>query len=274
MTGNMAGDIKVARRENGVRSVVLAVLITVTPFFVSGAPVVVESRDSQSVASDTVTYQPPIIEDNDNSAMEDQYQLQLLQQEVMTLRGLIEELRYELDRTKKTQDDRYLELDARMQQVLKASVTPEPPPVDLVNNKPLENLEDQELDEKTLYDTALQLIRNRQYDLAITQLESVIASFPEGDYAANSYYWLGEVYAAKPSPDYERARQALAQVITFFPNHRKVPDAAFKLGKVYHLLGDCARATEILGQVVAQHDGKSVAKLADTYLRESVDCDS
>ena len=274
MTGNMAGDIKVARRENGVRSVVLAVLITGTPFFVSGAPVVVESRDSQSVASDTVTYQPPIIEDNDNSAMEDQYQLQLLQQEVMTLRGLIEELRYELDRTKKTQDDRYLELDARMQQVLKASVRPEPPPVDLVNNKPRENLEDQELDEKTLYDMALQLIRNRQYDLAITQLESVIASFPEGDYAANSYYWLGEVYAAKPSPDYERARQALAQVITFFPNHRKVPDAAFKLGKVYHLLGDCARATEILGQVVAQHDGKSVARLADTYLRESVDCDS
>ena len=120
----MAGDIKVARRENGVRSVVLAVLITVTPFFVSGAPVVVESRDSQSVASDTVTYQPPIIEDDDNSAMEDQYQLQLLQQEVMTLRGLVEELRYELDRTKRTQDDRYLELDARMQQVLKASVTP------------------------------------------------------------------------------------------------------------------------------------------------------
>ncbi len=236
------------------------------------APEVVEST-AASGTSNTVTYRPPIEEVDDRSPMENQYQMQLLQQEVMELRGVVEELSFELERIKTTQDDRYLELDARLQQVLKAA-TAEPPPTQVVTPNVIPGDGGPLMDEKTSYDTALQLIRNRQYELAITQLESVIARFPDGDYAANSYYWLGEVYAAKPTPDYEKARQALAQVITFFPDHRKVPDAAFKLGKVYHLLGDCERATELLNQVIQQNEGKSVSKLADTYLRESVNCDS
>lgn len=255
--------------KNGVYPVV--VLLAVAPFFVCAAPEVVDSRAATSTTS-SVSYRPPIEEVDQNTPMENQYQMQLLQQEVMELRGLLEEIRYELDRIKTTQDDRYLELDARLQQVVKAAA--EPPPSKIVMPDVMPGDGAPLLDEKTSYDTALQLIRNRQYELAITQLESVIARFPDGDYAANSYYWLGEVYAAKPTPDYEKARQALAQVITFFPDHRKVPDAAFKLGKVYHLLGDCSRATELLTQVIEQNDGKSVAKLADTYLRESVNCDS
>jgi len=53
-----------------------------------------------------------------------------------------------------------------------------------------------------------------------------------------------------------------------------VPDAAFKLGKVYHLMGDCERATELLNQVSAQHSGKSVARLAETYLKDKVSCEN
>jgi TolA-binding protein len=98
----------------------------------------------------------------------------------------------------------------------------------------------------------------------------MIAQYPDGSLAPNAYYWLGEVYAAKPQPDYEAARKALAQVITFFPEHRKVPDAGFKLGKVYHLMGDCVRAKELLERVMDQNPGKSVSKLAETYLRDNI----
>jgi tol-pal system protein YbgF len=278
--------------SNGVLLAALLVAMG-APFFVGAAesPITVESRSVEFRAGEsrtgepatttapsitptqsTLTYRPPV--EVESSGMEDQYQLQLLQQEVMALRGLVEELRHELDRVKSVQDDRYLELDARMQQALKNVAASEPLQTETEVSAASDPIIDETLDEKTLYDTSLQLIRNRQYDLAITQLESVIARFPDGQYAPNAYYWLGEVYAAKPNPDYEKARQALAQVITFFPDHRKVPDAAFKLGKVYYLLGDCQRATELLSQVIAQHEGKSVAKLAETYLRETVDCDS
>ena len=227
-------------------------------------------------------YQPPIATEaapvERDPVMESQYQLQLLHRDVMEVRGILEELKFELARVKAIQEDRYLELDSRLQELLKSRVETWPQRADTGGVADPDTAKtttaNANLDEKSLYDTSLQLIRNRQYDLAITQLESLIARFPDSQVIANAYYWLGEVYAAKQPPDYEKARQALAQVITFFPDHRKVPDAAFKLGKVYYLLGDCERAVELLKGVSKQHAGKSVAKLADTYLHETVQCDS
>ncbi len=209
--------------------------------------------------------------------IEGQYQLQLMQREVMELRGLVEELTFQLNRMRATQEDRYLELDRRFQLLSqeRASTTEgtNARKGAIEANSGSEKTQPVTQDEKALYEMSLKLIRNRQYDLAITQLLALIAAYPDGIYAPNAYYWLGEVYAAKPDPDYEKARQALAQVISFFPDHRKVPDAAFKLGKVYHLMGDCARATDILSQVVEEHRGKSVARLAESYLRDKVSCD-
>lgn len=246
-----------------------------TPLFVYGtdSPIVVESRES------TVTYQPPIEVSDDRGAptgIEGQYQMQLLQQEVMELRGQVEQLQYQLDRQKSIQDDRYLELDARLQQLMQSQSSPVVSGTPVPENQDPEvisEVADETLGEAELYDTTQLLIRNRQYDLAITQLESLIARFPDGEYTANAYYWLGQVYAAKAEPDFEKARQALAQVITFFPEHGKVPDAAYALGKAYYALGDCERAVDLLQQVVDQYPGKSAAKLAETYLRDSVNCE-
>ena len=231
------------------------------------SPVPVESRES------VVAYQPPIEDESIPGSMENQYQLQLLQQEIMQLRGLVEQLQHEFSRLKSIQDDRYLELDARLQQALKANVSVSQP----VLKDPAEtavSVIDENVGEKELYETIQILIRNRQYEMAITQLEALIGRFPKGEYTANAYYWLGQVHAAKTNPDFEKARQALAQVISYFPDHGKVPDAAYALGKVYHKLGDCERATDLLQQVIDQYPGKSAAKLAGSYLRESVNCDN
>lgn len=265
--------------RNGVIGLLL---LTFAPFlFAASNPVAVESRDSggfQSVQS-TLPYQPPIEDEFDNvdSSGESQYQMQLLQQEVQELRGLVEELQFQLQQMRATQNDRYLELDSRVQNLTQgASRVPETstqtsgPDTSEPTEGPQTVEEALPQDERTLYNNAVELIRARQYDLAISQLENVIAGYPQGQFTANAYYWLGEVHAAKTEPDYDAARQALAQVITFFPESRKVPDAAFKLGKVYHLTGDCARATELLQQVVSQHEGKTVAKLAGDYLRDRV----
>lgn len=244
-------------------------VVASTPLFVSAAqsPVPVESRES------VVSYQPPIVEEVASGSMENQYQMQLLQQEVMGLRGLVEQLQHELNSLKSIQDDRYLELDARLQQLLKTRAqAPKPAPEDSAETAGA--VVEENLSEKDLYETTQILIRNRQYEMAITQLEALIARFPDGEYTANAYYWLGQVQAAKTNPDLEKARQALAQVISYFPEDNKVPDAAYALGKVYYMLGDCERATDLLQQVVDQYPGKSAAKLAESYLRESVNCDT
>ena len=197
--------------------------------------------------------------------------MQLLQQEVMKLRGLVESLEYEIKRQKSVADERYLELDSRLQNLLSEAI------LDTQGLDPdqqsIEILPDFDLGgEKELYDTARQLIRNRQYDKAVDQLSNFIQSFPESQLIANAYYWLGQVHAAKIEPDLELARQALAQVISFFPDHSKVPDAAFALGKVHYALGDCERAKTLLSQVVEQYPGKSAAKLSENYLKDMGDC--
>ena len=241
------------------------------PIFVSAAqsPVPVESREP------TVPYEPPIEEEFISGSMESQYQLQLLQQEIMELRGLVEQLRYDFSGLKSIQDDRYLELDARLQKALKANVSaPQTVAGNLGDKVVAAVVTDENLGEKELYETIQILIRNRQYEMAITQLEALIVRFPDGDYTANTYYWLGQVQAAKTNPDFEKARQALAQVISYFPDHSKVPDAAYALGKVYYTLGDCGRGTDLLQQVIDQDPDKSAAKLAENYLRESVACDN
>lgn len=195
------------------------------------------------------------------------YQMQILQQEVEQLRGLVESLSHSLKQLKATQDGRYLELDSRFQNLRLAEGKSE---VSANTGDSNQGFAVAAQDEKTIYESAIQLIRGHQYDLAISQLQGLIDQYPNGSLTPNAYYWLGEVYAAKPEPDYENARKALSQVITFFPEHRKVPDAAFKLGKVYHLMGNCKRATELLRQVISEQQGRSVSKLAESYLRDKV----
>ncbi len=274
-------------------SVCLLFLSVSFPATAETSPIVIESRTAPATdetesnnevatVSEVLPFQAPV-EDGTSKpvemdGMEGQYQMQLMQRDVMELRGLVEELTHQIEKMRATQEDRYLELDKRFQD-LSRQVPGTIPATGVGDTSGVDDpgpqvVEQTAQDEKTLYETALELIRNRQYDLAITQLQAVIAQYPDGHYAPNAYYWLGEVYAAKPPPDYEAARQALAQVITFFPDHRKVPDAAFKLGKVYNLMGDCVRATDILNQVIEQQKGKSVAKLAETYLRDKVNCEA
>lgn len=222
---------------------------------------------------------PPAARAAEQGDADSRYQLQLLQQEIMQLRGQLEELSYRLQRMQASQDERYMELDRRLQQLMQAGAGPAPagaagpPPADTPALPDLAAPLEGPLDEQTLYDAALQLIRARQYDPAIVRLEELIEKFPEGDLTANAYYWLGEVHAAKPAPDYEKARQALVQVITYYPEHRKTADAGFKLGKVYYQMGDCARATNILQQVMTQFADETVARLAEEYLN-TLECGS
>ena len=253
---------------------VLGVLLTLSVSATEN-PIEVTSASSE----EEVPFREPVVEDAP-SAMEGVYLQQILQQEIQQLRGSVEQLTQQLQVLKTRQADRYQDLDRRLEDLRQLlnenagrALVPRSNEIhDIISPVPDDRSQSQT--EKTLYDTSLELIRNRQYDLATTQLQAVIAQFPEGQYAPNSYYWLGEIYAAKPEPDFEMARKALAQVISFFPDHRKVPDAAFKLGKVYHLMGDCVRAKELLNQVIEKYQSRSVAKLAESYLQDKVQCDS
>ena len=86
--------------------------------------------------------------------------------------------------------------------------------------------------------------------------------FPASPYVANAYYWLGEIYLLQGQD--ELARQAFTAVVEQHVGHSKTMDASFKLGKIYHQLGDNKRARELL-EIVTKSTGRASRK-AQSYL--------
>ena len=70
---------------------------------------------------------------------------------------------------------------------------------------------------------------------------------------------------------FEPARDEFRVVMEQYPDSAKVPDAAYKLGRLYDLLGDKAEARKYLELVVSQYPGSSAASLSDTYLQSMSD---
>ncbi|MDM3871240.1 tol-pal system protein YbgF [Porticoccus sp. W117] len=175
------------------------------------------------------------------------YQLQSLLEEVRQLRGMVEELTYQVDELKQRQQDDYLDLDRRISAAGSAVGVPgAEQPAPGVGQPTLPVAGD---DEKQLYGRAQSLLKAKQFDDASAAFENHIASYPSGKLVANSHYWLGQIYMVKGNLD--KARQAFAQVVEKYPGSNKALDSALKLGRVYHLQGDNAKARDLLEKVAA-----------------------
>jgi len=193
------------------------------------------------------------------------YQLQLLQQEVQTLRGIVEQQSHELKRLKQQRLDDYLELDRRLSALGQGGVSQaEDDQAPVRNNSGASAAAPQ--DELKHYRSAIDLVlKQQEYDQAIVKLQEHLARYPDGRYAGNAVYWLGEIYLLKN--DLEQSRQWFVQLIDNYPSHRKVPDGKFKLGKVYHLMGNDNQAKTLLNEVAASNS--DAASLAKAYLQDN-----
>ena len=198
------------------------------------------------------------------------YRIQVLQQELKDLRGLIEEQRYLIKRLERGQKEQYLDLDSRLVQL--GGVEPEDRVSEKGNKAPSEEAqtfssEPPEFDnEREAYQYAFDLMRNRQFQESLIGFEEIIVAFPNGQYTPNAFYWIGELYLAQGVN--EKSRQAFIQVISLYPDHQKVPDALYKLGVVYFALGDNQSALKYLGQVQQEYPNSSAAGLAARYSAE------
>lgn len=193
-------------------------------------------------------------------------QLQQMQQELAELRGLVEQQNYELSQLKDQQRQRYLDLDHRLNQLKMspaAATTPEVPtaaaPVSPVSSQPA-------YDDKSVYDKAIGLMRERKFPDAIGLLEELISSAPQSSYIPNAQYWLGELNMAVTPPDYETAKRYFVSLLRDYSDHQKVPDALYKLGQLYNSQGETAKAKVTLEKVIADYPSRQAAKLAKQLL--------
>jgi len=227
--------------------------------------------------------------------------LEQMQIEIQQLRGVVEEQSQTIIDLKKRQSNIYSDLDLRLQELTGghvktvASVDSE---TSVGNSKSsVENSVDNAivakgvketaapvkqdsklneivdeapvLNQKEMYQSAYETLRNGHNTRAISAFKTLLAEFPAGEYADNSQYWLAEAY--KVNQDLNSAKAAFTKVVTQYSNSPKVPDALLKLGYIELEQNNKAKARDYLTQVTVNYPGTTAAHLAAKKLRQIED---
>jgi len=196
-------------------------------------------------------------------------QMQQLQHEVQELRGLVEQQNFEIETLKQQVKDNYIDLDKRISTLQSGSAAISTGSGN--NATTINSVSGAGVDlpasgaEKDSYDSAYKLLDQNRKDDAVIAFRKHIALYPNGDLAANAYYWMGQIYLTQGQLDL--AQEQFITLLKTYPNHRKVPDAKFALGKVYFQQGNKAEAKKMI-QEVSQGDSNAAA-LAKTFLQDN-----
>lgn len=223
--------------------------------------------DESPVAPDSVV----VAAGPQNPAISEMFsRLQLLQQEVMELRGLVEEQAYELRQLKQQSLERYVDVDRRLsggetaKPVAPANTvaTTTTATVPQVKEKP---------GEADAYRNAYSLVRSQQFLEAVSAFRQFIQDYPQGKYAPNAHYWLGELFLVIVPPDLESSRRQFTLLLEQYPDNSKIPDALYKLGKVYFDKGDPAKAREYFNRVLNEYgkSSNSAVKLTRDFISQN-----
>ncbi|KZZ58762.1 hypothetical protein A3762_07160 [Oleiphilus sp. HI0125] len=254
-------------------------------------PVYEQESGSQVQASTPSAPVAPAVGQTSNINSELFFIVEELKQEVMSLRGAVEEQAFEIRQLKRQSLDRYKDLDSRLQEVAKAraesvSVVQKPELATASSNissvqgaavvpvvvqadvksaaAPAESAPSVDQDQQKLdYQNAYAYVTKKDFPAAVDALHAFVEKYPDGDLTGNAFYWLGEVYLVLPQ--LEQAKQAFSIVVKTFPGHRKLSDATYKLGVTYDRLQQPAEAERYLKMVQEKFPNSTAAKLAKSY---------
>jgi len=121
-------------------------------------------------------------------------------------------------------------------------------------------------DDKTSYQSAFNLLKDGQYDRAISAFQKFLAGYPDSSLADNAQYWLGEAFYVNKA--YPEAQAAFQRVIDKYPQSRKISDALLKIGYCRYEMKQWDSARQVLGQVVARFSDTPAGRLAQQRLEK------
>jgi tol-pal system protein YbgF len=215
-----------------------------------------------------------------------------LQDEVMKLNGIVEEQAEQIRQIKQQRLDDYIGLDKRLSALGGGAVQPPGAPVTSAPPQgaggasdgltPDEQFSPVRADvapmapvatapvagEQPAYQAAFDLLRNKQYPEAESAFKAFLEQYPNGALAGNAHFWLGEFYAVV-NGDNESARPHYESLVYQYPGSTKMPDALFKLGRIYMQEGDAVRGRELLQRVQDEYGSSDSAAKARDYLEQN-----
>ncbi len=242
-------------------------------------------------------------QNNAQANIETLNRLNALQQEVSSLRGLVEQLQNENAQLKQANREQYIDLDSRLGRLEGGSATvagvpaasagaasaaaptanpasSDVAPVDgapgtVATTAPRGVVSDvatggtatpaDPAGERPMYDSAFQALRDGEYAEASRRFQAYLEVYPAGTLAPNAWYWLGESYYV--TQNYDVALTAFESLLQAFPDSAKAPDALLKLGYCQFELGRAPQGEATLRDVIARFPGSDAARLAQSRLR-------
>ena len=189
----------------------------------------------------------------ENESLELLYKkIEVLEEEIRDLRNILEENSILVDRSLELQQQRYLDLDARILEISKSS-SEKSSSVD-------EEIQYLDTEEKELFKSALILFEESRFAEALEIFSQIIITFPDGSFTADAYFWSGELFLAQEM--LEDAKLSFKNVVDNFYQHSRAPDSLFKLGEIYRIEGDVERSLEFYDKVKEDFPDSGASQLA------------
>ena len=210
-------------------------------------------------------------------------QVTALKADVQALRAQLEELQHRNEQLQQTSRSQYLDLDGRLNRLeggtapapgsapAPASASTQVPPAASVvaDTPPAVHGDAGSLatgaDERSSYNAAFDTLKAGHYADSARQFLAFLEHYPNGSYAPNALYWLGESYYA--TQNYALAQQQFQALLDRYPTHDKAAGALLKIGLSQYGLKQLDAAKATLSQVGKRYPGTDAARVADDQLR-------
>ncbi|MDF1817150.1 MAG: tol-pal system protein YbgF [Immundisolibacteraceae bacterium] len=200
-------------------------------------------------------------------------QIQQLQAELRDLRGALEENSHDVSNLKRRQREFYLDLDRRLIELESRPASSEEAPAassgGTVTQPPAEQAGDGspaelKMLEQQAYRQAFDLLKAAKYDEAITAYQQFLQLYPNGDYADNARYWVGEAHYV--TRNFDKALVEFNRLLELHPASSKRADAELKIGYIFYEQGKWADARQLLSRVASNASASAAARLAKSRL--------
>ena len=115
------------------------------------------------------------------------------------------------------------------------------------------------------YRDAFALLKAGQYDQSIKGFTSYLQAYPNGQYADNAQFWVGEAYYV--TRRFEPAISQYQNLIANYPASQKQAQARLKIAYSFDELGRREEAVQILIQLKRDYPESAAAQLAEQRLQ-------
>ena len=198
-------------------------------------------------------------------------QIETLRNEIAKLRGQVETLTYELESTKKRQQDFYIDLDERVRKFESGAGTSTGPRAAVTDSAPNQPAQPprkpaNDLEDGKEYEAALNQFKAGKYKEAAAAFNAFGKNHPDSDLAPSAQYWLGNAYYGLR--DCKNAADAHKVVAAKWPDHPKAPDALLNMAACQQELGNTKGAQQTLEALAAKYPGTPAGDAAKKRLKK------